>query len=49
MSELSNCIPNAEMRWRKGTKIKQIIPEAIERGYTYLIIVEEHRKIPSYV
>lgn len=47
MTELANCIPNAEMRWRQGTKIKNIIPEAIERQYTTLIVIEEHRKTPS--
>ena len=47
MTELANCIPNAEMRWRQGTKIKNIIPEAIERQYTTLIVIEEHFKIPS--
>jgi ribosome production factor 1 len=47
MNELASCIPNAEMKWRRGTKIKDIIPEAIKRDYTYLIIIEENRKLPS--
>lgn len=47
MTELVNCIPNTEMRWRRGTKIKNIIPDAIERDYTDLIVIEENRKVPS--
>ncbi|XP_003388705.2 PREDICTED: ribosome production factor 1-like [Amphimedon queenslandica] len=47
MRELADCIPNSDMKWRRGSEIKSIIPEAIERDYTDIIIIEENRKIPS--
>ena len=47
MRELADCMPNSEMKWRRGSKIKNIIPEAVERDYTDIIIIEENRKIPS--
>lgn len=47
MRELVDCIPNSEMKWRRGTEIKNVIPEAVEREYTDIIIIEENRKIPS--
>ena len=47
LKELADCVPNSEVRWRRGTRIKSIIQEAIKRDYTSLIVVEEHAKIPS--
>ena len=47
MKELTNCIPNSEAKWRRGAKLKSIVKEAIERGYTDIISIEEHHKTPS--
>ena len=45
--ELTDCIPNSEAKWRRGAYLKKVVVEAIERGYTDIISIEEHRKTPS--
>lgn len=47
MRELCLCIPNSEVRDRRNADLKKIIPNAIERGYTDLVIVNEDHKEPS--
>ena len=47
MEELQRVIPNSEIRVRKGLDLKKIIPQAKEKGFTALIIVNEDRKVPS--
>lgn len=47
MRELASCIPNSEIRLRKGADMKHIIPMAVEKGFTAIISLEEHHKIPS--
>ncbi len=49
MKELLKCVPNSETRWRKGTELKKIVEECIELGYTDIISIEEHRKMPSEI
>ena len=47
MRELSQCIPNSEVRDRRKSDIKKIIPKAIELDYTDMIVVNEDHKEPS--
>ena len=47
MEELQRVIPNSEIRVRKGLDLKKIIPQAKEKGFTALIVVNEDRKVPS--
>lgn len=47
MEELQRIIPNSEVRVRKGFDLKKIIPQATEKGFTALVVVNEDRKLPS--
>lgn len=47
MRELSNCIPNSDVRLRKGVDIKKFLPHASRRGYTMVMVVNHDRKIPN--
>ena len=47
MEELQRVIPNSEIHVRKGLDLKKIIPQAKEKGFTALIVVNEDRKVPS--
>ncbi|CAH3030609.1 unnamed protein product [Porites evermanni] len=49
MEELQRLIPNSEIRVRKGLDLKKIIPQAKEKGFTALIVVNEDRKVPNGV
>lgn len=49
MEELQRVIPNSEIRVRKGLDLKKIIPQAKEKGFTALIVVNEDRKVPNGV
>ena len=45
IEELAQVIPNANFRYRKGIDLKMIIPEAIKKGFTDLVVVnEDHKK-----
>jgi ribosome production factor 1 len=45
--ELKKCIPNSEIYYRRGLDLKKIIPQAITRSYTDVIIVNEDQKKPN--
>ena len=47
MEELQRIIPNSEVRVRKGLDLKKIIPQAKEKGFTALVVVNEDRNLPS--
>lgn len=47
MKELQHIIPNSEVRVRKGIDLKKIIPQAKERGFTALVVVNEDKKMPN--
>ena len=47
MRELKKCIPNSEIRQRWGVDLKKIIPQAVEREYTDILVVNEDKKIPN--
>ena len=45
--ELSRILPNAKYFYRKNVRISKVIPEAIKRKYSAIILVNEDRKVPS--
>lgn len=45
--ELSESIPNSEVYYRRGLALKKIIPQAISRDFTDLLVVNEDRKKPN--
>ena len=47
MRELSKCIPNSEVRVRKGIDVKAVVVQAVERDYTDILVVNEDRKLPN--
>ncbi|RMX37592.1 hypothetical protein pdam_00007859, partial [Pocillopora damicornis] len=47
MKELQHIIPNSEVRVRKGIDLKKIIPQAKEKGFTALVVVNEDKKMPN--
>lgn len=47
MRELCKCIPNSEVRLRRGTDVKKIVVQAVEREYTDMLVVNEDRKLPN--
>ena len=47
MEELQRVIPNSEIRERKSFELKKVIPQAKEKGFTAIIVVNEDRKKPS--
>lgn len=47
MKELKKCIPNSDIRLRNNIEVKKIIPQAISRDYTNILIINEDRKMPN--
>ena len=45
--ELQTCIPNSEIYYRRGLDLKKIIPQAIKKDYTDLLVINENRQTPS--
>uniref|UniRef100_A0ACB8F3G1 Ribosome production factor 1 n=1 Tax=Sphaerodactylus townsendi TaxID=933632 RepID=A0ACB8F3G1_9SAUR len=45
--QLSKCIPNSHVYYRRGLALKRIIPQCISRDFTDLIVINEDRKIPN--
>jgi len=45
--ELKQSIPNAEFRWRNRARVKKVIDQAIPRGYSDIIVVNEDRRNPN--
>jgi len=45
--ELRKCIPNTELYYRRGLDLKKITPQAISRGFTDLLVINEDQKKPS--
>lgn len=45
--ELTRVLPNAHYFYRKNTRLTKIIPEAIKRDYSAMIVINEDRKIPN--
>ncbi len=47
VDDLVTSLPNAEYHERKGIDIKKIIPQAIEKEFTDIMVVNEDRKKAS--
>jgi ribosome production factor 1 len=47
IKELSRMIPKSEPMWRKNTSFKKIVKQAIENGYTDVVIVNEDNRVPN--
>jgi len=45
--ELKKIIPNSDVKLRKHIALKKIIPQAIARDYTDLIVINENEKVPN--
>lgn len=45
--ELKKLIPNTELLYRRGLDLKKIIPQALSKNFTDLIVINEDRGIPS--
>ena len=45
--ELSRILPNANYFYRKNVRMSKVIPEAIKRKYSAIIVINEDHKEPS--
>ncbi|XP_038067983.1 ribosome production factor 1-like [Patiria miniata] len=45
--QLQTCIPNSEVFARRRSALKKVIPQAIERGFTDLIVINGEKKLPD--
>ncbi|XP_030640184.1 ribosome production factor 1 [Chanos chanos] len=45
--QLATIIPDAHVYYRRGLALKRIIPQCIARGFTYLMVINEDRKVPN--
>lgn len=47
--ELSRVLPNAQYFFRKNVRLTKVIPEAIKRKYSAMIVINEDNKVPSKI
>ncbi len=40
-------IPNGTPMWRKNTSFKKVVKQAIENGYTDVVVVNEDNRMPN--
>ncbi|KAF7665919.1 hypothetical protein LDENG_00127070 [Lucifuga dentata] len=45
--QLAAVIPQAHVYYRRGLALKRVIPQCISRGFTYLMVINEDRKVPN--
>ncbi|NP_001231768.1 ribosome production factor 1 isoform 2 [Danio rerio] len=45
--QLATVIPHAYVYYRRGLALKKVIPQCISRGFTYLMVINEDRKVPN--
>ncbi|XP_022097160.1 ribosome production factor 1-like [Acanthaster planci] len=45
--QLQSCIPNSEIYPRRLSALKKVIPQAVERGFTDLIVINGNKKLPD--
>ncbi|XP_013404253.1 ribosome production factor 1 [Lingula anatina] len=45
--ELKKCFPNSELYYRRGLDLKKIIPQALAKNFTDLLVIHEDRKEPN--
>ena len=47
VKELTRIIPNSTPLWRKNSSIKKMVKQAIENGYTDIIVINEDNRMPN--
>ena len=47
IKELSRIIPNSEPLWRRNASIKKTVKQAVAKGYTDVVVVNEDNRIPN--
>uniref|UniRef100_A0A8C1Q954 Ribosome production factor 1 n=1 Tax=Cyprinus carpio TaxID=7962 RepID=A0A8C1Q954_CYPCA len=45
--QLATVIPHAHVYYRRGLALKRVIPQCVSRGFTYLMVINEDRKVPN--
>ncbi|KAI1891983.1 hypothetical protein AGOR_G00149320 [Albula goreensis] len=45
--QLATVIPHAHVYYRRGLALKRVIPQCVARDFTYLMVVNEDRKVPN--
>ncbi|XP_068563526.1 ribosome production factor 1 [Cebidichthys violaceus] len=45
--QLATVIPDAHVYYRRGLALKRIIPQCVARNFTYLMVINEDRKVPN--
>ncbi|KAG7514083.1 hypothetical protein JOB18_024434 [Solea senegalensis] len=45
--QLATVIPDAHVYYRRGLALKKVIPQCIARNFTYLMVINEDRKVPN--
>lgn len=45
--QLATVIPDSHVYYRRGLALKRVIPQCIARGFTYLMVINEDRKISN--
>ncbi|TRY82608.1 hypothetical protein DNTS_032562 [Danionella cerebrum] len=47
-NQLATVIPHAHVYYRRGLALKRVIPQCVSRGFTYLMVINEDRKVPMF-
>jgi rRNA maturation protein Rpf1 len=47
MKELERVVPNSEVFLRRNSTIKKMVTQSTEKGYTDIIVINEHQKEPG--
>lgn len=47
MKELSRIIPNSEPRWRSNSSIKKMVKDAVKKGFTDIVVINEDNRSPN--
>jgi len=47
MKELARIFPNSEVFLRRNATVKKMVEQSIEKGYSDIIVINEHQKEPS--
>nr|XP_061832124.1 ribosome production factor 1-like [Nerophis lumbriciformis] len=45
--QLATVIPDAHVYYRRGLALKKIIPQCVARNFTYLLVINEDRRMPN--
>lgn len=45
--QLATVVPDAHVYYRRGLALKKVIPQCVARNFTYLMVINEDRKVPS--